>query len=136
MLSSEFLFCFINISITTFLFVLQEVKIDDFEKKDLKKIDREKMVSIINLYDQLKYNLEPVPSTITAANMQHLVALPTVADVKRHFKKLCTRELNLLARKEWQQLNAKTSDASDDDQRAGVFDPSGELIYGIVCFVP
>lgn len=113
------------------------MKIENFGKNNFNKADKAKVASLISLYDQMKYNLDPVPSTITNSNMKNLMELTTIKDVKRYFKKLYFRELDFLAKKEWQQKNTKTSDtlADDDDQRAGIFNSSGELIYGIVCLV-
>ncbi|OTF73563.1 hypothetical protein BLA29_010951, partial [Euroglyphus maynei] len=84
----------------------------------------------------MKYNLESVPSTITIEDVKNLLPLTTLNDIRRQIRRLHRKELKQLLKKELKQQQQKQSNIVEDDvkiveDRSGLFDSDGTLIYGL-----
>lgn len=84
---------------------------------------------MIDIYENMKYNLENVPTTLKSQDIIKAVSL-NHQDIKRHIEKLYRKELNLLLRKELNKISSKTYTGSN-----GLFDENNNLKYGKVFFI-
>lgn len=98
------------------------------------KLQRDKVARIINIYDNMKYSLEDVPSTLTHFDLRKLLEVESGFDIKRLLKKLCRKEAEFVLRKELQKHSKppeETKSSSSNESRAGLFNPNGQLCYGL-----
>ena len=71
-----------------------------FQQNDHNEINRMKIEKIINIYDGMKYNLDPVPSKLTVEDVENLLQLTTLSDIHRQIRKVHRKELQQLLKEE------------------------------------
>lgn len=128
--------CWLAVTIFIWLtIVLQNFYVDDFAEiygNDHSK--KAKIEKIIHTYDNMKYNLEDVPTILSKSDMSRLLELETLSDIKRLLNKLQFREFEYLLRKELKNTTKtevnKDSDNGTSLDRSGLFDADGDLRYG------
>ncbi len=91
-----------------------------------------KIEKIIYMYDNMKYNLENVPTTLSKGDMNRLLEMESSSDIKRLLNKMQSKELEYLIRKELKKT-AQAEKSKEDDtsfERSGLFGADGDLKYG------
>ena len=102
----------------------EKIYADDSKMKD-------KVVQIIDIYDNMKYNLEDVPSALAQNDMLQMVQLDSFSDIMRSLRRLSRKESNhslKIELKKHEKLNKALGHCNAD--RSGLFDSNGQLIYG------
>ncbi|KAH9389732.1 tRNA methyltransferase 10 C [Tyrophagus putrescentiae] len=92
-----------------------------------------KIEKIIYMYDNMKYNLENVPTTLSKGDMNRLLEMESSSDIKRLLNKMQSKELEYLIRKELKKT-AQAEKSKEDDtsfERSGLFGADGDLKYGL-----
>ncbi|XP_075588517.1 mitochondrial ribonuclease P protein 1 homolog [Dermatophagoides farinae] len=115
------------------------VRVEDFSElfqQNGHEMNRMKIEKIINIYDGMKYNLDPVPSKLTVEDVENLLQLTTLSDIHRQIRKLHRKELQQLLKEELKkQLKKEIKQPVKDDKisedRSGLFDSDGNLTYGL-----
>ncbi|XP_075677966.1 mitochondrial ribonuclease P protein 1 homolog [Dermatophagoides pteronyssinus] len=108
-----------------------------FQQNDHNEINRMKIEKIINIYDEMKYDLQPVPSTLTVDDVENLLPLTALSDIRRQIRKLHRKELQRLLKKELKQQSITEIEQKQSIEdvkildRSGLFDSNGNLIYGL-----
>lgn len=113
---------FLNVDLTNF----EQLYSGDDSKKA--KISR-----IINVYDNMKYDLDDVPSSLSENDVVNLLEYEQISDIKRSLKKLYRKEIESLVKKQLRMLTNvnKNEFESSVEDRSGIFDSDGNLSYGL-----
>ena len=118
--------------------VFKDLNPNQFKSLATNESNMRKIETILSNYEYLKYATLEVPTTLKTKDMKFLLDLES-EEWDRHLKHLYHRELNTLFHKKLKDNNKclKKEELTNKwkdriGERTGIFDPNGDIVYGII----
>lgn len=108
--------------------LLKDVSVQDFSHLLVDNRVEEQINRIITIYDGMKYDLENVPTALQARDIESMLEIKSVKNIKKVITKLYRKELDKLLMAEIRKLYPVETKPLDN--RSGLFDENGDLVYG------